>query len=65
VLLALAAAEITTLSLSARRGDVDLDGFGVSAISDRAHNCFIANLTYAAQQVVILCITLLIEPLKS
>ncbi len=67
MLLALATAESTTLSLSARRGDADLGGFGVSAISDGAHNCFyfIANLTYATQQAVILCITLAIEPLKS
>lgn len=61
MLLALAAAETTTLSLRARQGDVDLGGFGVSAISDRAHNCFcvIANLTYAAQQTAILGITYL------
>ena len=64
--LALASAESITLSLSARRGDADLGGFGVSAISDSAHNCFyfIAKLTDAAQQTVILCITLAIEPLK-
>jgi hypothetical protein len=66
-LLALATAESTTLSQSARRGDNDLGGFGVSAMSEGAHNCFyfIANLTDAAQQAVILCITLAIEPLKS